>query len=80
MNEFENKIIGDVYATRFIMSWIREGGQLRYRRDVDNFYKWLLSLGLTEDDARHIKNLATNGKLELETSARAFLKTLNENK
>jgi hypothetical protein len=62
------------------MSWIREGGQLRYRRDVDNFYKWLLSLGLTEDDARHIKNLATNGKLELETSARAFLKTLNENK
>lgn len=71
---FENKAInGYIYETRFIASWINVGGQLRYLNDIDNFHKWLLSLGLTKDEADHIKMLATNGKLELETSARKFL-------
>ena len=75
---FTNKPInGYTYATRFIASWVREGGKLRTGKDIDNFYKWLLSLGLTKDDADHIKFLAENGKLELEISAQKFLKDLN---
>ena len=75
---FENTIInGYTYATRSIASWGRKGGKLQYGKDIDNFYKWLLSLGLTKDDADHIKFLAENGKLELEISAQKFLKDLN---
>ena len=71
---FENKTInGYIYATRFIASWLRAGGQLKNRSDIDDFNEWLLSLGLTEEDANHIKFLAENGKLELETSAKQFL-------
>ena len=76
---FENRPIdGYTYATRFIASWLRKGGQLRTGEDYDNFYEWLLSLNLNEDDASHIKFLASNGKLELETSAMKFLNNLNK--
>ena len=75
---FENRRINDyTYATRFIASWLREGGQLRTGKDYDNFYNWLLSLGLSEDDAEHIKFLAMNGKMELEYSARKYLEEHN---
>lgn len=71
---FTNKMINNyTYATRYIVSWIRMGGGLRYLDDVDKFYEWLLSTGMSEDEANHIKFLATNGKLELENSAKAFL-------
>ena len=71
---FENiRIDGYTYATRYIASWLREGGQLRYVKDYDNFYKWLLSLGLNKEDADHIKFLASNGKMELEREAKKFL-------
>lgn len=70
---FENKIINGIHSTRYIMSWVRKGGQLKYGKDIDDFYDWLLSLGLCADDADEIKFLATNGKLELENSARKFL-------
>lgn len=76
---FENRQInGYIYETRFIASWLRKGGQLRTRENYDNFYEWLLSLGLNQDDADHIKFLASNGKMELEDSARKFLKNLNK--
>ncbi len=71
---FENKNINGIYATRFIASWVRKGGQLKYGEDIDNFHDWLLSLGLSKEDADDIKFLATNGKLELEDSARKFLR------
>ena len=75
---FTNKPInGYTYATRFIASWVREGGKLRTKEDIDNFYKWLLSLDLTKEDADDIKFLATNGKMELEYSARKFLENIN---
>ena len=71
---FKNRQInGYIYATRFIASWLREGGQLRTGEDVDDFYKWLLSTGISEDDANCIKFLATNGKMELEYQARMWL-------
>ena len=74
---FENRVINGIYETRFIASWIREGGELRYQEDLDNFYNWLLSLGLTINEAKHVKFLAENGKLELEDSVKKFL---NKNK
>ena len=72
---FTNHVIdGYTYETRFIMSWIRAGGGLRYGEDIDEFREWLSSLGLSNDNVSHIVFLATNGKLELETSAKLFLK------
>lgn len=70
---FENKKFNDIHATRYIVSWVRMGGQLKYGKDVDDFHNWLLSIGLNEEEADYIELLATNGKLELEVSAKAFL-------
>ena len=44
---FENKIINGVHATRYIMSWIRSGGNLVYGDSLDDFGKWLESLGVS---------------------------------
>jgi hypothetical protein len=73
---FENKQInGYIYATRFIMSWVRVGGQLGLHGEgVDEFREWLISLNLDETDIEHIVFLAMNGKMELEYSAKKFLK------
>lgn len=75
MDIFENKAInGYVYATRFIASWIKAGGQLRTGRDIKDFKDWLKSIGeVSEDDIHHIVFLATNGRLELEDHAKRFL-------
>lgn len=70
---FKNNLIGEIHETRFIASWLRAGGELYYVEDVDNFQGWLLSLGLSEDEAYHIVNLATCGKVELEHNAREFI-------
>ena len=70
---FENKKFYDIHATRYIVSWVKMGGMLRYGEDIDDFHNWLLSLGLTEDEANYIELLATNGKMELEVSAKKFL-------
>ena len=74
---FTNRQVnGYVYETRYIASWLKVGGSLRYKEDIDNFYKWLLSTGLDKEEANHIKFLATNGRLELETNAREFIKNI----
>ena len=77
---FENRQInGYTYATRFIMSWIRAGGTFHKNGEgYGDFYDWLLSLGLSKDDADDIKILAENGKMELEYSAKKFLENLNK--
>ena len=72
MSDFENKSIRGIYATRFIASWLRMGGMLYTREDVDDFRSWLLSLGLTSDEVWPIMYLATTGKMELEVNAKAF--------
>lgn len=71
---FNNNVINGVHETRYIASWVKAGGILSDGKDYRYFRKWLISLGLTEDEARHIANLAANGKLELENSAEAFIK------
>lgn len=73
-----HQINGYVYETRFIASWLNSGGQLRYGEDINNFCNWLLSLGLDEKDVEHIKFLATNGRLELEISAKNYLEHIAE--
>lgn len=61
---FKNKLIfGHIYATRFIASWINVGGQLKTRKDIG-------------EDIHLIVELATDGKLELEDSARKYLNEL----
>ena len=74
---FKNNLIGEIHETRFIASWLRAGGELYYVQDVDNFCEWLLSLGLSEDEVYHIRNLATCGKTELEHNAREFISKLD---
>ena len=77
MDDFENKLIRGIYATRFIASWLKMGGMLCTGKDTDNFRSWLLSLGLNSDEVWPIMYLATTGKMELEVNAKAFLETLN---
>ncbi len=82
MNEFENKTECGIHPTRFIMSWVREGGTLsRSGTGYDDFMEWLKTLiidgkPLSDDDVHHIVFLASNGKMELEGSAKAYLNLL----
>ena len=78
---FENIVInGYTYASRFIMSWIRSGGTFGKRgQGYDDFRNWLKSLGeLSDEDIQYIVNLAMSGKLELEVSAKDFIKNNTE--
>lgn len=68
-----NVLITGTHATRFIVSWLKVGGQLRYGKDVKMFKSWLESLDLTEDEVGSILFVAENGKLELQNSAENFL-------
>jgi hypothetical protein len=72
---FENKEFEGIYYTRFIASYVKVKGGF----NGDEFRRWLRSLKIngqtmTEDIIWDIYNIATNGKLELETNVRNFLK------
>ena len=73
MDRFENVVIRGIHASRYIMSWLREGGSIR---DRDKFRKWLkaLPMELTNEEVQHIVEIYDNGKLELEVNASRFLK------
>lgn len=74
---FENKLIKGIHATRFIMSWVREGGKLGHLGGgYSEFNEWLKSLGLSDEEIKDIMEIAQNGKLELEISAKKFTKNL----
>lgn len=68
---FENKSYNGIYYSRIIASWVNVGGNPR--KNPDGFKKWLRSLKVPEDVATDIYTLATNGKMELEISARRFM-------
>ena len=83
MYNFENKIVGDgtLFYSRIIASWYNAGGviysgcQNRITGENWRFVRWLESLGfLTEEQIREIRHMAEDGKLELEDSAKRFLK------
>ena len=81
-SEFENRKIQCtingkkhmVHATRFISSYFKA---IKYENLEDekiiNIVDWLESIGVSDDDIYTISHLATNGKDELEESAREFL-------
>lgn len=78
MSDFENKSYEGIYYTRFIMSWVRMGGQLTIRSSR-SFESWLRSLTINdkkipENVIKEIMFIATNGKMELEDSANDYLK------
>jgi hypothetical protein len=83
---FENRLIevpalgGDkVYASRIIASWVRKGGEIiDYHWGSTQFYRWCLSLGISDEDIKHMMNHACNGKMELETLAKKFMKSEKE--
>lgn len=75
MNEFENKSIRGIYISRYLASWANSGGNLARG---NRFKDWLQSLvingeKLSEEEISEIVFLSTNGKLELEMSAKYFL-------
>lgn len=75
---WKNETECGIHATRFIMSWVRMGGTLKYGKDYDDFEEWLKTLiidgkNLSGKDVDHILILALNGKMELEYSAKKFL-------
>ena len=70
---FENRIIEGIHISRFVASWVNEGGKLNFR-----FKEWLATLTingrkLTDEEIQDIYNFGSNGKLELEASASKFL-------
>ena len=71
MFTYENKLFNDIPYSRFIASWINKGGKITY---IGAFRDWLYSLGMDEKQANEVINLARNGKLELEESAKLFMK------
>ena len=77
MERFDNAIIKGTHASRYIMSYLREGGSPRYR---DKFREWLKSLPmeLTEEEIDYIVGIYDNGKMELEMNAKRFLKNYKE--
>ena len=75
---FENKEFYGIYASRYIASWIREGGELSNFKQKSLFVKWLKRLGLDQEEVDYIYNFDTNGKMELESDARRFIEEHNE--
>ena len=77
MYDFSNKKTHNgIHYTRYIMSWIREGGSLWFNRYDSDFAKWLKTQDLTDEEIYEICELAQCGKLELEISAKQFIKSL----
>lgn len=70
---FENKLTHNgIHYSRYIASWRREGGKI-YRGGL--FERWLKETQhLTDEEVDDILLMAENGKMELESSASAFMK------
>ena len=75
---FENKLIkttyGMVHMTRIIASYIKAGGKIEYYPHVQSkWQKYCEQIGVNDDDAYNMYNIAKCGKQELEVTARKFL-------
>jgi hypothetical protein len=79
---FENRLIKNIHASRYIMSWVRVGGTFTRNglKQYDDFRNWLesLSLNLSDEEVNDIVYLAQNGKMELEISAKTFIENMNK--
>ena len=74
--DFENaKTQKGIHYSRYIASWMRMGGKI-YPEGL--FYKWLREVEqLTEEEISDISLMTMTGKMELETSAKTFMKKHN---
>ena len=72
--DFENaKTRNGIYYSRYIASWQNAGGEIA---PYGLFERWLREVEkLTDEEISDIYILATNGKLELQESARAFMRS-----
>lgn len=71
------KTANGVHYSRYIASWSRMGGQTdSFSGSIDDFDEWLKSLGLSDSDIDNISEMARNGKVELEMSAKMFIKQI----
>lgn len=71
--DFENKEFEGIYYSRFIASWENVGGKPNSKMKY-----WLKTLTINgktipNEVIKEIMELATNGKLELESSAKRYL-------
>lgn len=67
---FENKLVGTIYYSRFIASYVKIMSKYGQRFRRGDFKKWLEGIGeLTDEEIIDICNMADNGKLELEQYA-----------
>lgn len=80
----ENKSVRGIHVSRYVASWAKAGGTLTLsaRTGRSAFRNWLSTLTidgacLTENEIQQICNYASNGKFELETSAKMFLEKWN---
>ena len=77
--DFKNKLTHNgIHYSRYIASWTKvcrrtDGRRLLYFGSA--FEEWLRSEGLTDEEVNDIQLMATNGKLELEESAKRFVTT-----
>lgn len=79
MSDFENKVSScGIHYSRYIASWYRSGGDFG-NPDTDGFKLWAMSTGVSKEEADDMWFIATNGKMELEDSAEAFLRRNKEN-
>lgn len=65
----ENKKFNGVHYSRYIASWHNVGEHYF----EEEFLDWLKSLGMSEEEARDVREMAMMGKLELEIDAKRFL-------
>lgn len=65
----ENKKHDGIHYSRYIASWRNMGG----RFFDEEFKEWLRSEGFSDEEIREVKEMATCGKLELETTAKQFI-------
>ena len=79
MWNWENKVVGDLYYSRVIASWVKACRQSWIRPFFgDSFREWMRSIGIPDEDANNIYEMANNGKLELEISAQNWIKKHNK--
>lgn len=86
----ENKMIAGIHYSRFIASWVNVGGNFKRKAVYDEngeiedvfcpFVEWLKSIEfedrdrITDIEVKEILDFLQLGKLELEISAREYLK------
>lgn len=73
---FENKISSQmIFYSQYIAAYVKIISKLGRPFIRKQFIKWLLDLGLSEQEAREIAKLADNGKLELEEHCKKWFGT-----